>query len=264
MRQISMFKEKKLAVLINLFADSNFKDSFLEKGKNFAESQDIILVQTEESVPQSDKLVKFLKKQGKFQEFEPLRGQGLKNWIKKEFAKYQNSIEPMALEKLVVFVGNDLWRLSQEIKKLVAFKNGEVIETKDVNLLVQPKIEMDIFKTIDAIALQNKKQALNLVHKHLEKGDSPLYLLAMINFQFRNILIIKDLIEKRQPYYSILEQSNLHPFVAKKSYQQAARFTYPELKKIYQTIFQIDLDAKTGRVDPQAAIDLFIAQLGYS
>jgi DNA polymerase-3 subunit delta len=147
----------------------------------------------------------------------------------------------------------------KENEVLFGHKNRQKIEVADVRLLVKSKIESDIFKTIDAISQKNKKQAIFLIHKHLETGDSPHYLLSMINFQFRNLLIIKDLIEKNRPYYAILKISKLHPFVVKKSYQEANKFTFPELKKIYQKIFQVDLDIKTGRVSPEAALDLFLA-----
>ena len=163
----------------------------------------------------------------------------------------------MTLELMVNFAGNDLWQLANDVQKLVAFKKGKEVETKDVRLFVKPKLETDIFKTIDAIALKNKKQALNLLHKHLEKGDSPLYLLSMINFQFRNILGAKDLIERGAP----LSHSGLKPFLARKSGEQARKFTYDELKKIYQKIFQVDYSIKTGKLDPQAALDLLIAEL---
>jgi DNA polymerase-3 subunit delta len=151
--------------------------------------------------------------------------------------------------------------LSNEIKKLANFKKGEKIESKDVKLLVKPTIETAIFETIDAISLQDKKRAISLIHRHLEKGDNPSYLLSMINYQFRNILIIKDLIEKRYPYYSILKTTKLHPFVVKKSYQQAYKFSLQELKKIYQKIFQVDLDIKTGKIEPEIALDLFISSI---
>ena len=102
-----------------------------------------------------------------------------------------------------------------------------------------------------------KRQALHLLHQHLEKGESPVYLLAMINYQFRNILEIKDLLERGLP----LSRSLLHPFVARKSFQQAQRFSFDELKKIYRKIFEIDYGMKTGKIEPQTALDLFISEI---
>jgi len=257
----SMFAEKKLIILKNIFSNQGFKEKFLKDCKKFVNSQDIILFYEESEVLESDKLLKFLKKSGDSQEFKPLDGVSLKSWIKKEIEKCGTKANPETISKLTEFVGNDTWRLSNEIQKLASFRGGKDIQAKDIELLVRPEIDNNIFKTIDAIALKNKKKALELLHKHLRKGDNPQYLLSMINFQFRNLLMIKELIEKNQPYYSILRKTQLNPFVVKKSYQQAQGFGLSELKKIYRKIFQADLNIKTGKMKAETALDLFIAEI---
>lgn len=257
----SMFQEKKLVVLRDIFANKNFQEEFLKEGEKFVSSENIILIYERQETDKKNSFFKFLKKNSKSQEFSLLEDQKLKNWVKKEFEKYQAKVEPRVVEKLIEFVGNNLWQLSNEIKKLINYKFGKKIEVKDVELLVRPKIETDIFKTIDAIASKNKKQALQLLHHHLEKGDSSPYLLSMIHFQFRNLITIRELIEKNIPYYQIINKINLKPFVAKKSYWQAKKFTLPQLKKIYQKIFEADLNIKTGKMEPETALDLLITEI---
>jgi len=254
---VSMFKEKKLLILSNAFSNEEFKEEFLKNSEKIVRSDEVILFYEDKKIASNDSLFKFLKKQAKCQEFEPLVGQKLKNWLRKEFEKYKARIDPQALDRLVVFVGDDLWQLSNEVRKLASFKKGSEIKVKDVELLVKAKIETDIFKTIDALARKDKKQALDLLHKHLEKGDSPLYLFSMINFQFRNILTVKDLIEKKKP----LAHSGLHPYVVRKSSQHAQRFDLQDLKKIYRKIFEVDYNIKTGKIDSQTALDLLIAEI---
>lgn len=256
-----MFKEKKLVVLENIFPNLKNEEKFLDLIKNLKNSENIIVIYEKEKPDSRFALVKFLKKYSKSQEFKLLEEEKLKSWVNREFAKFKTKINPGALDKLIYFVGNDLWQMNNEIKKLVSFKSRKKIEAEDVELLIKPKIEADIFKTIDAIAQKNKKKALSLIHKHLEKGDSPLYLLSMINFQFRNLLMIKDLIEKNRSYYIILKTTKLHPFVVKKSWQLANKFTLQELKKIYQKIFQVDLSIKTGRVEPRIGLELLLVEL---
>jgi DNA polymerase III subunit delta len=261
--QISMFKEKKLIVLDNPFSDIGFKEKFLSAQKDLINPEDIILFCQNGKINQRNSLFSFLKKNAKTQEFEPLNVQKLKIWARKEFEKYNLIINPDALDFFVDSIGNDLWRMSQEINKLVNYKgkSGLRIEKKDVCLLIKPKVETDIFKTIDAISEKNKKHALGLLNKHLEKGDSPLYLLSMINFQIKNLLIVKELVQKGAPFNIILKKSGLHPFVARKSYFQSQKFTFLELKKIFQSIFKIDLDIKTGKIEPETALDLLVAEI---
>jgi DNA polymerase-3 subunit delta len=257
---VSMFSEKKLFVLKDVFSDQAFKEKFIKNSKKFINAADIILFCEGASIPESDRLLRLLKKTGKSQEFEPLGGISLKNWIKKEFEKRGARVGDEIVIKLADYVGNnDSWQLANEIQKLIDYRGGKDITVKDVELLVKPRIETHIFKTIDAIASGNKKRAIELLHKHLEKGDNLLYLLSMINYQFRNLLVVRELIEKNQPYYSLRKKTGLSPFVIKKSYEQAQRFTLPELKKIYRKIFQADIDIKTGRTEPETALDLLLA-----
>jgi len=257
-RQSSMFKEKKLAILNNVFSNSGFKEKFLKERKKFVGSENIILFYEKEKISEDDSFFLFLKKYSKSQEFKPLEDQKLKNWVKKELKNFGAKINEKALDKFIEFVGNNLWQMANEIKKLVSFKNGKIIEEKDVELLVKPKIESDIFETIDAVASKNRKRALQLLKTHLEKGDSPFYLFSMINFQFRNILIIKDLIERGISPYSL---TDLHLYVIKKSILLSKKFEISELKKIYQKIFQVDLDIKTGKIEPEMALDFLITEL---
>jgi len=246
-RLIPMLSEKKLMVLQNTSRNEDFKSKFLKDVKKFAQAENIILFY-EETEPLADSFFDSLKRYGKWQEFPLLKGGKLRDWVKKEFARQGASIDEIVPAKLMDWVGSDLWQMSNEIKKLVNYKAGKNIEVKDVELLVKPKIETDIFKTIDAIAVKDKKTALSLIHKHLEKGDSHLYLLAMISFQFRNLLAVKS-----------GSKLKMHPYVLRKTTQQARVFSFEELKKIYRKIFQADLDIKTGRMDSDTALDLFIS-----
>ncbi|KPJ57577.1 hypothetical protein AMJ49_00445 [Parcubacteria bacterium DG_74_2] len=254
-QSMTMFKEKKLIVLENTLSNEEFKEKFLNDIKKFTHSDNIILFYEKEV--SKGKFLSILKENAKWQNFTRLEEEKLKKWVKKRIKILGGEIANDALNKLIEFVGNNLWQMENEIKKLISYTGREEIALKDIRLLVKPKIETDIFKTIDAIAQKNKKKALNLIHKHLEKGESPFYLLSMINFQFRSIILIKDLIQRRRP----LKEAGLHPYVVKKTFFQAKNFSFHELKKIYQKIFKIDLDVKSGRLKPETALDLLIAEI---
>lgn len=258
LKQTSIFKEKKLLVLMNVFSNIEFKKIFVKKGKKFIDSENTLLFYEPDKVDKRDALGKFLNKHAKSQEFQLLEGLKLRNWLKKEFQERKAKIKEQALDKFITFVDNDPWQMINEVQKLAHFKNGKEIEVKDIELLIRPKITLDIFKTIEAIASKDKKRALKLLRNHLKKGDNPFYLFSMINYQFRNLLIIKDLLVRNLSPYS---STGLHPFVVKKSCDLARKFDFSELKKIYQRLLRVDLSIKTGKSDPEAALDLLITEI---
>ena len=256
-----MFAETKLVILKNVFLSKEFQEYFLEELKNLQTLKDVIIIYENNIVDQRLKLFKLLLKECKCQEFKLLDNKGLKIWAQKELESQNGKINNDALDLLLNYSGNNLWQLSNEIKKLVNFKNSLDVKKEDIELLVKPKIEIDIFKTIDSLAEKNKKQALNLLHKHLDSDDNPLYILSMIGYQFRNLLIVKELSEKGMMYASIVKKSGLHPFVVKKTYFQCRQFSFPELNGIYHKIFKIDSDIKVGKIEAETALDLFVSQI---
>lgn len=260
-KQTSMFKEKKLFVLINPFSDSSFRESFLEKKEYFLNSEDIFIFLQEGEVLKSNLLFKFLEKNSKTQKFDFLTGQKLKNWIIKRVNSQKSKIEAEAISLLLNYIGSDLWRMGNEVDKLSNFKKDQTIKKEDVSFLVRANIETDIFKTIDSIAQKKKDVALSLLKKHINKGDSPLYLISMINYQFRNLLIVKDFIEKRLPYGAIAKKSGLHPFVVKKTFYLCQKFSFEEIKKIYKNILKTDMEIKVGKISPEAGLEMLVIEI---
>lgn len=266
LRHQPMFQEKRLYVLLEPFSNSDFGQNFLKEKEFFLNSEDLIVFYQKGDVPKSNKFLAFLKTKAKSQEFNLLSAFTLRAWAEKEIRSYGLRIESMALTKLIEFVGSDLWRLSNELKKLAAYRMPEdgpraAVTIEDIQLLVRPRIETNIFKTIEALAAKNKKLAISLLREHLAKGDAPLYLLSMLHYQFRNLLLVKDLLLRQTAYAKLVKTSQLHPWVLKKTIILAAKFGLPELKRNYQRLLDTDLDIKTGKVGPELALELLVAEL---
>mgnify|MGYP001595319772 CR=1 FL=1 len=264
---ISMFERKKLLIFRNVFQESALEEFLFEKKKQLAESEYhiIVLVETGEIRGKgANPLYQWLKKNAKQQEFLPFSPSKVKIWIEQEFQRYNLRATPRAQEELAREAGNNLWQLNQEIKKIAAWKRSEgssPVKESEVALLVHSKVEADIFATIDAIAQKNKKQALGLLYRHLQKGESPHYLFTMLVYQFRTILQIRDMLERKFSYDSMLQKTKLHPYVLKKGLRVSQNFTLSELKGVYENLFTLDTDLKTGKIEPAGAFDLLVATL---
>lgn len=255
---VSMFDEKKLIILEDVFQNKDFQEEFfkyVQKNK-LKENKEVIIV-----IYEKKSLTSNIKHFSMFQEFKPLEGSQLINWIKKEVTKNNGRIEPAAIQKLALAIGNDLWRMNNEINKLISYKNNQMITAQDIEALSQTKIETDIFKTIDALGARNKKTALRLLHQHLEQGQNEIYLLSMLTYQLRNLIKLKELVTKGVPYYQLSRATKLHPFVIKKTWSQLKNFTLEQLKRIYQQLLETEIAIKTGQIEPKTALDLLVTSL---
>ncbi len=261
LKMSSMFAETKLVILKNVFGSKPFQEELLKELKNLQALKDVVVIYENDEVDQRLKLFKALIKECKSQEFAPLDAKQAKAWAQIYLQKIGAGINNDALDLIVSFVGNNLFQLSGELSKLANFRPGAPIKKSDVELLVAPNISVDIFKTIDALAQKDKSQALQLLHKHLDGDENPLYLLSMIGYQIRNLLVVKELSEQGLMYASIVKKSGLHPFVVKKSYFLCRSFTLQELKDMYHRVFTMDADIKTGNIEPETALDVFVASI---
>jgi len=257
---VSMFDEKKLIILEDVFQNKDFQEEFFKYAKKnkLKDNQDVILViyeKTNNQYPRPNTQFSM------FQEFKPLAGAQLVNWIKKEVIRNKGQIEPAAAQKLALAVGQDLWQMSNEINKLISYRNNQMIRAEDIDQLSQTKIETDIFKTIDALGARNKKTALRLLHQHLEQGENEIYLLSMLTYQLRNLIKLKELVTKGVPYYQLGKMTKLHPFVIKKTWSQLKNFTLEQLKKIYQQLLETEIAIKTGQIEPKTALDLLVTSI---
>lgn len=282
---VSMFSEKKLVILSNVFGNTQKEETLLNYfiDKKLAKDKDIILIiksveadtrGTKRKVKKEEQsgLREFLLSNSKCQEFKLLSIPQLRRWIVQALKKEGIKIGEKALAKLIDFVGDDLWQIDKELEKLVSYKSypstslrtsksGRMINETDVEKLVKPKVNLDIFATIDNLARKNRGDTLGLLKKHLGEGENALYLLSMFVYQFRNIIKIKDFLERGFQEKEIASEIKMHPYVLQKSMAQAKIFSFQDLKKIYRMFFQADLSIKTGRIKPETALDLLVMEI---
>jgi len=261
----SLFEKKKLIIVENVFQNNQCVEWLEAEKEHFkiSENNVVVVFEREEiKAKTKNKLYQWLRKNAKQQEFSLLSSANVKLWIAKEFQKYGLQIMPRAQEFLARSAENDLWKLSNDIRKIATFKWSEgvtQIKEGDVMLFVEGHMEADIFRTIDEVSQRNKKQAFNLLYRHLKKKEAAPYLFSMFVYQFRTLLQIRELAEQNFSRQQIAYETKLHPYVLQKGMQVAEKFSLRELMDIYRKLFELERSSKTGKINSEAALDMFVA-----
>lgn len=214
----------------------------------------------EEKMPPISKTLKYIKSNGEIRKFEELKNINLVTFIKEKVTEEGGEIAPLAAERLSTYVGPDLWQLTEEIRKLVLYKKSdeevEPIDTADVDLLVRANFEANIFGLMDAFAAKNPRRAAELINSFIDSGENEIYILTMIEKQFRNIAIAK--FESNPTVDKLTKKAGLHPFVAGKSMQAARNFEKTEIIEIYRSLVDADLKLKSGFDPKQILLRLLV------
>jgi DNA polymerase-3 subunit delta len=96
----------------------------------------------------------------------------------------------------------------------------------------------------------------------LKMGMAPPYLLFMLARQARMLVQAKELIKKGKSELEIQNRLGLtSEFAWRKTVEQANRHSFSRLKELYQQLLATDLSIKTGRYEPDLALNILVAEL---
>ncbi len=218
----------------------------------------------EKPLPASHPIVKLAQQEarGYIKRFDPPDAKALPRWIEKRVRMYGGEIEPRSAHELAAVVGADLRLLDQEIVKLVTYTNAERAITKtDIEVLVPYSQGAVIFDMVDALGQRDGRTAAQTLHRLLDAGEHPLALLGMIVRQFRLLIQVAELQAEGATAQNAAQTLKIHPFPARKLYNQAAYFTAAQLETVYRHLLDTDVEIKTGKVEAKVALDLLVAGL---
>jgi DNA polymerase III subunit delta len=221
-----------------------------------------VLVLIDGEVKASNRLLKAVSSLAKVKGFAPLNDRDLGEWIQDRVKQGGGTIAPGAVKLLVGLVGADLWTMSGEIDKLLAYCPGQVITEESVKQVTSYAREANIFALVDSILEGRRSMAQQLLHRLLQEGASPSYILAMITRQLRLIVTAKDLGPKlsRPEIRGRLESTS--DYGLEKAVRQAKAYTLERINKAYHQLLEADIAIKTGKYDGDLALDLLVVELG--
>lgn len=259
----SFFGNKKLVVIRNFLIENKNNDLKKDIAKaldKIPETSTVLFV--EQGLPDMRSvLFKKLNKPKLAQKFDFLSPFKINAWIEERVKEEGGIISSDAKEKLLIFVGQNLWRLDNEIKKLVLYKNGTMIGPDDVEKMVFAESNSSIFNYIDALAERNAAKALSILGALIASGEEEFYIFTMIIYQFRNLLFVSELMEENLPPAKIASEAKIHPFVIRKSQGFIRHYTREKLQKTYGELQKVDYKIKSGTLDLSLALDYLTTRL---
>lgn len=202
--------------------------------------------------PKPDKRKTFYKalvKLAKVEEFNPLEAPVLNQWVIKMAHEKGLPLTSALADALISLAGQDCWRLAQEVQKLACYSE-KPLTREDIDHVVVPTLEANIFHFTDALSTKDHKKAIRNLHRTMAAGEDLRQLFYMIVRQFRLLLQVKSY-KQQYPATTPVNMASvlkLHPFVARNIAGQIIHFQMEELKNAYAGLLEIDTDLKTSRI----------------
>lgn len=234
--------------------------TFLEEPPGYTS---LMITVQQDKLDERKKIVKTLQKKAIVISFLPLKDTELYAWIERRAQKYKRVIKREEAMILVERVGNDLRLLDKEIEKLslyVGQENGQITE-EAIRLLASRTLEQDVFGLIEAVVTGKISDAFRALYDMSKMGEEPIKLLSLFARQIRMLLQVKMWAPKGYSQQQLAQMLKVHPFAIKKAMEQARFFDEAGLRRLLKILAEDDYRMKSGQVDKQLAIELFITRV---
>lgn len=220
-----------------------------------------VAVFVDREVDQRTSVFKQLAKADKVVKFEPLTGPKLLGWVRAEIESIGGSAEGAVIRELVEACGEDQWRLAGEINKLVNY--DAVVSAKNVQEMVEPGVDQSIFELVEAMTAGRAGAALAGYRALLERRESEIYVLTMVQWQLRNLLLAKTAPGSMDPS-ELAKAAGMSPYVAAKMAVAQGRIDEQTLREAYAAAADCEFDIKSGRLKSEAAVEQLIYRVAAS
>lgn len=266
---IPFLSEKRLVCAYNASFLTGIKDktehnveTLLEFISTPSEFSTLVLIAPHDKLDERKKVVKELKTKACLVSCQPLKGNQLSKWISNKGSESGVILPLLQATYLANIIGNDLGQLSSEIYKLATYVGpGQVITNEVIDLLASPALDRDVFGLIDHVIQGNIKDAYRILFDCFTSGEEPIKILALFVRHFRIMLQVKLLIDQGNKPEKLASILGVHPYSIKKASEHQRLFSEKALRHFLTILADDDFKMKTGRVNKQLALQLFIAKV---
>lgn len=258
---LNIFSDKKLVIVYNIESlikkdDKNNDLYVLELIKYLNNQSDNILIISGKSLPNRKKLI------ASFDSFSTkieATNFDINSYIKELLNGYEMSNND--IELLKTYCSNDLSRIKNEIEKLKLYRFDEKqITRNDIESLVKKDLDKTIFDLINSVEKGTKNRSFDIYKELKEQNEEDMKILSMLANNYRLIYQIKNLTYTKtdNEIKEILGIANPKRISILRS--KGYNYTNKDLENTLSFLADLDYKIKTGLIDKETAVYLFLAR----
>jgi DNA polymerase-3 subunit delta len=144
-------------------------------------------------------------------DFTQLDDADLLKWARTKLEESSAEMDDRTLRHLIALVGPDVRRLTIEIEKLATSALPEkTINVDLIDSLVANVREIPNFDLTDNLVGGNRNKAIQVLTKILDDGAEPIALIGLLSYNFRRLLIAKDMMERGADRGTVTKAAKLY------------------------------------------------------
>ena len=202
-----------------------------------------------------------MKNNGRVVEFARQDERTLARWVLGILKREGKQITEETLHAFLGRTGSDMENIERELEKLLCYTlEKDYIDISDVEAITTEQTENKIFDMIDAVALHQQKKALDLYYDLLALKEAPMRILFLLSSQFQRLMIVKSMTNQGFGNKEIALKAGCPEWAVRKYQSQSRAFSMDQLKQAIRDGVEYETAVKTGHMNDQMAVELFLVQ----
>ena len=194
-------------------------------------------------------------------DFPPLKDAEARAWAKSRLKELKVTADDAVLSEIIGLVGTDVQTLFNEIDKLAsAVADTGRITSEVVDDLIGRSRELSNFELGDHLMANNRKRALETLHRLLDDGAEPVMLIGLIAGNYHRLALAKALLAKGGRE-EVFRNVSLPPFKRDAYIANLQRNDAAKIARALQLTAAADLAIKTSQATPRLQLELLVCEL---
>lgn len=178
--------------------------------------------------------------------FDTLKPQGVKIWVKDYLRAYNITIENDALDYLTKESSRSLGILANELEKAITYTGKSRLNLEDIKQIVTPTNEETLYQLFDFLVRKQSDRALRVLSNLYYYGQSEYQILAFLERQYMRLLEVKLRYEQGANIKEICKSINTPwEFIVKEMINQSKFYKTKQIEKILDMLLAAEMDLKT-------------------
>jgi len=194
-------------------------------------------------------------------DFPPLKDAEAKAWARSRLKELKVAADDSVVSEIISLVGTDVQTLFNEIDKLAsAVADSGRITSTVVDELIGRSRELSNFELGDHLIANNRKRALETLHRLLDDGAEPVMLIGLIAGNYHRLALAKYLLAKGGRE-EVFRNIPLPPFKREAYIANLQRNDAAKIARGIQLTAAADLAIKTSQATPRLQLELLVCEL---
>jgi len=214
-----------------------------------------------EKLDERKKIVKALKKKSDVIKIVAPNAFNLLDYARRELTSYQLTFSEQVVQDLLKLTKENFDHLCKELLKIRDYfgnRTERELTAEILYQLVPQTLEDNVFLLTEALASKKVKVAYGVFSDLMVQKEEPIKLIVMIANQFRLLRQVQLLQHSGMYEKEMANLLGVHPYRVKIALGQSRTFKREELDRRIGQLAEMDLQIKTGQIEGEMALELFI------